>query len=117
MANSDVAGGAAPDLPATGVRAIWRDTEWARLEPMIPPARLGGRPRKIDLRAAMNAILYLLWTGSPWRYPCARPRVVSSKNHRWQYTMTTVRKRDAEATFIGTCGNDRVAPIADAQLT
>jgi len=45
-----------------------RDTEWARLEPMIPPARPGGRPRKTDMRAAMNAILYLLRTGCPWRY-------------------------------------------------
>ena len=37
-----------------------RDAEWARLEPMIPPARPGGRPRKTAMRAAMNAILYLL---------------------------------------------------------
>jgi len=44
------------------------DTEWARLEPLIPPARPGGRPRKTDMRAAMNAILYLLRTGCPWRY-------------------------------------------------
>jgi putative transposase len=35
---------------------------------MIPPARRGGRPRKTDMRAAMNAILYLLRTGCFWRY-------------------------------------------------
>ena len=45
-----------------------RDAEWARLEPLIPPARPGGRLRKTDMRVAMNAILYLLRTGSPWRY-------------------------------------------------
>ena len=45
-----------------------RDAEWARLEPLIPPARPGGRPRKTDMRAAMNARLYLLRTGCPWRY-------------------------------------------------
>src|SRR5690242_16734712 len=45
-----------------------RDAEWARLEPLIPPARPGGRPHKTDMRAAMNAILYLLRTGCPWRY-------------------------------------------------
>jgi putative transposase len=28
----------------------------------------GGRPRKTDMRAALNAILYLLRTGCPWRY-------------------------------------------------
>jgi putative transposase len=36
--------------------------------PLIPEASPGGRPRKTDMRAAMNAILYLLRTGSPWRY-------------------------------------------------
>jgi putative transposase len=34
---------------------------------MIAPARPGGRPRKTEMRAAMNAILYLLRTGCPWR--------------------------------------------------
>ena len=42
--------------------------EWARLEPLIPAATPGGRPRKTDMRSAMNAILYLLRTGCPWRY-------------------------------------------------
>jgi Putative transposase of IS4/5 family (DUF4096) len=45
-----------------------RDAEWARLEPLIPQALPGGRPRKSDMRAAMNCILYLLRTGCPWRY-------------------------------------------------
>lgn len=49
-----------------------RDAEWARLEPLIPGATPGGRPRKTDMRAAMNAILYLLRTGCPWRYLAAR---------------------------------------------
>lgn len=44
------------------------DGEWQRLQPLIPGARPGGRPRKTDMRAAMNAILYLLRTGCPWRY-------------------------------------------------
>lgn len=44
------------------------DGEWERLQPLIPGARPGGRPRKTDMRAAMNAIFYLLRTGCPWRY-------------------------------------------------
>lgn len=44
------------------------DAEWERLKPLIPDASPGGRPRKTDMRAAMNAILYLLRTGCPWRY-------------------------------------------------
>jgi putative transposase len=48
--------------PAT---ATWKSSS---LEPLIPKASPGGRPRKTDMRAAMNAILYLLRTGCPWRY-------------------------------------------------
>jgi transposase len=39
-----------------------------RLEPLIPPAKPGGRPRETNMREAINAILYLLRTGCPWRY-------------------------------------------------
>jgi transposase len=69
IANSDVDGGAAPDLPAGEQRLSedLRDVEWARRAPLIPPALPGGRPRT-DMRAAMNAILYLLRSGCPWRY-------------------------------------------------
>ena len=38
------------------------------LEPLIPPAKPGGRPRETDMREAMNAILYVLRVGCPWRY-------------------------------------------------
>jgi transposase len=44
------------------------DAQWQGLEPLIPAAKWGGRPRKTDMRAAMNAIFYLLRTGCPWRY-------------------------------------------------
>ena len=44
------------------------DEEWALLEPLIPPAKPGGRPRETDMREAMNAILCILRTGCPWRY-------------------------------------------------
>lgn len=44
------------------------DAEWDRLSPLIPAAKPGGRPRKTDMRAAMNAIFYLLRTSCPWRY-------------------------------------------------
>ena len=34
---------------------------------MLPAARPGGRPRKINIRAVLNAIFYLLRTGCQWR--------------------------------------------------
>jgi putative transposase len=68
MANSDVDGGARRiyQRDGDGYQSDLGDAEWARLEPMIPPARPGGRPRKTEMRAAMNAIL--LRAGCPWRY-------------------------------------------------
>jgi transposase len=44
------------------------DAEWSVIEPLVPAAKPGGRPRKTEMRAAINAILYLLRTGLPWRY-------------------------------------------------
>lgn len=43
------------------------DEEWALIEPMIPPAKHGGRPRSVNLRAIMNGIMYVLSTGCQWR--------------------------------------------------
>ena len=43
------------------------DAEWARLCPHLPAAKALGRPRSTDLREAVNAILYQLRSGCPWR--------------------------------------------------
>lgn len=43
------------------------DAEWAIAEPLIPPAKLGGRKRTTDVREVLNAIFYLLRTGCAWR--------------------------------------------------
>jgi transposase len=40
---------------------------WARVAPVLPAARPGGRPRTTNLRAVLNAIFYLLGTGCQWR--------------------------------------------------
>jgi transposase len=64
-----------------------RAAEWAQIVPLLPkPSRLG-RPREWDLRAIVDAILYLLWTGCQWR---ALPRefpprtTVQSYFYRWR---------------------------------
>ena len=44
------------------------DGEWERLAQLISVAKPGGRPRKTDIRSAMNAIFDLLRTGCLWRY-------------------------------------------------
>ena len=43
------------------------DAAWALLAPLLPAAPPGGRPRTTDIRAVINAILYLLRTGCQWR--------------------------------------------------
>lgn len=43
------------------------DAQWARLAPLIPPALPRGRPRSVDLREVLNAILYLSRAGCSWR--------------------------------------------------
>ena len=43
------------------------DAAWAIVEPQLPSALPGGRPRSTDLRAVVNAIFYLLRTGCQWR--------------------------------------------------
>ena len=43
------------------------DDEWLLVEPfLLRPARLG-RPRSVDLRVMMNAILFMATTGCQWR--------------------------------------------------
>jgi transposase len=44
------------------------DQEWAHVEPLIPPARQGGRKRETNMREALNAVMYVLSTGCQWRY-------------------------------------------------
>jgi transposase len=43
------------------------DPEWAIVQPMIPPARHGGRKRSVNVREVLNGIFYILWTGCQWK--------------------------------------------------
>jgi putative transposase len=43
------------------------DEEWRVLEPLIPAAKPGGRPRSVDMREVVNAIRYLLRAGCAWQ--------------------------------------------------
>ena len=42
------------------------DTQWAILEPLIPRAKSGGRPREVEMREVLNAIFYLDRSGCQW---------------------------------------------------
>ena len=42
------------------------DKQWLLIEPHIPPAKDGGRPRDTDMREVVNACLYISRTGCQW---------------------------------------------------
>ena len=43
------------------------DEQWELLSRLLPAAKPGGRPRTVELREILNAILYVLRTGCAWR--------------------------------------------------
>lgn len=50
-----------------GLPSDLTDAEWALLEPLLPPASRVGRPREWPMRRIVDAMLYLLRGGLPWR--------------------------------------------------
>lgn len=43
------------------------DAEWGLIEPVLPRVARTGRPRSWPMREIVNAILYILRSGCPWR--------------------------------------------------
>jgi putative transposase len=40
--------------------------QWEILQPLVPAAKEGGRPRDVEMREVINTILYLVRTGCQW---------------------------------------------------
>jgi len=58
------------------------DAEWDLVAPLIPPAKRGGRPRKVDVREVLNAIFYVLSIGCQWN---ALPSGLPPRSTVWDY--------------------------------
>ncbi|MER8608944.1 transposase [Mesorhizobium sp. M1233] len=43
------------------------DREWALIEPFLQGTKATGRPRTTELRAVVDALLYIAWTRCQWR--------------------------------------------------
>jgi putative transposase len=43
------------------------ECQWQWINPLLPPAKSRGRPRKYDPREILNALFYLLRSGCSWR--------------------------------------------------
>ena len=61
--------------------------QWSKIAPLLPPQKpKRGRPAK-DHRGLINAILWVLRTGAPWRDlpECYGPwQTAASRFYRWQ---------------------------------
>lgn len=67
------------------------DAEWALLEPFIPPAKRGGRPRTTDMREVVNALLYLASAGCAWRLlPKCFPPVSTVRRYFYAWRDSTL---------------------------
>ena len=67
------------------------DEEWSLIEPLIPPAKRGGRRREVVMRQVVNGVMYVLSTGCQWRYiPKDLPprSTVHDYLTRWNYDGT-----------------------------
>jgi transposase len=70
------------------------DAEWSLIEPLMPKVNRIGRPREADLRAVVNAILYMASTGCQWRQlPKEFPpySTVQEYFYRWSHDRTWAR--------------------------
>jgi putative transposase len=44
------------------------DEQWELIKELLPAAKPGGRPRKVDLREVINALMFQARTGCQWGY-------------------------------------------------
>src|SRR3954452_15401165 len=52
-----------PAQPRKPYKTDLTDAQWAILEPLIPPAKHGGRPRTVDMREVVNTLFDQARTG------------------------------------------------------
>ena len=52
------------------------DDQWRLLQPLISPAKPGGRPRTTDMRRMLDSLFYVLRTGCQWRHLPPPPAVL-----------------------------------------
>jgi transposase len=70
------------------------DAEWAKVGPLIPPAKPGGNKRTVDVREIVNGVMYVLSTRCRWH---AIPKDLPARStvhdylDRWASDGTLVR--------------------------
>jgi putative transposase len=69
------------------------DAEWRILQPLLPPAKSGGRPRKYPIREVLNGIQYVLRGGCAWR-------LMPHDLPHWQTAYQTFRAWRQDGTWV-----------------
>jgi putative transposase len=69
------------------------DEEWQILEPLLPPDKTGGRPRKYPMREVINGIQYVLRGGGTWR-------LMPHDLPHWQTAYQTFRAWRQDGTWL-----------------
>jgi putative transposase len=63
-------------------RSDLTDERWGLIKGLLPAAKPGGRPRTVDLREVVNALMYQARTGVQWDY---LPHDLLPKSTAWDY--------------------------------
>jgi putative transposase len=63
-------------------RSDLTDEQWDLIKDLLPAAKLGGRPRQVDLREVVNTLMYQARTGCQWDY---LPHDLAAKSTVWDY--------------------------------
>jgi putative transposase len=91
------------------------DRQWRRLEPLLDPPRGRGRPRGVDRREIVDAILYVLRNGITWRaLPHDFPpwRTVYHYFRAWRLDGTWDRVHDALRDRVRATAGRHTSPSA-----
>ncbi len=81
--------------------------QWELLEPLIPSAQPGGRPREVNVLEVLNGIFYLLTQGCTWRnlpgdFPAWQTVYTYFRNWRIDGTWVQIHDRLREWTRFST---------------
>ena len=105
-----------PPPPRKSYPSDLTDDQWSLLEPMLPPEIEGlGRPREVDFREVINAILYLNRSGCQWdMLPHDLPARSTTYDYfaKWRDDGTWQRMMDALRTQVRVAAGREPTPSA-----
>lgn len=91
------------------------DEQWELVEPLLGRNGVWGRPRTVDLREVVNAIVYLVRTGCQWRmlpHDFPHPSSVRYYFYKWRDDGTWQELNDTLRDQVRLAENRDVEPTA-----